>query len=186
MLNKFAVQILLIIHIFTGRSFAEDIRDIQPPVTLPPNYFLLYLLAAILAAAGFFFLIRCLIKHSRKPKTETVLIKLPWEIAIDGLEELKSRELPSQGIFKEYYILLSGIIRKYIEDRFKIKAPEMTTQEFLTYLKKSNDFKSDDKKLLEDFLNWCDMVKFAKYSPTLNEAEESFNFAKIFISKTRE
>jgi len=176
---------LLIIHIFTGQSFAEDIRDIEPPVNLPPNYFLLYLLAAILGAAALFFLIRFLIKRFRKPKAETVIVRLPWEIAFENLEDLKNKNFPSLGMFKDYYILLSGIVRKYIEDRFKIKAPEMTTQEFLTSLKKSNDIKLDDKKLLEDFLNSCDMVKFAKHSPTLNEAEKSFDFAKIFISNTR-
>ncbi len=185
-LQKFIVHILLILHVFTGSSFAEDIRDIQPPVNFPPNYFFLYLLFGILALTAILFLVRFFIKGIKKPKSPTAIIKPSWLVAFELLEELKKKNLPSQGKFKEYYTLLSNLVRKYIENRFKIKAPEMTTQEFLLFLKKSRDFSAENKKLLEDFLNSCDMVKFAKYGPTINEAKDSFKLVKRYIDETKE
>lgn len=188
-MKKLKPRILLtaqVTQVFADLSFAEDIRDIQPPVNLPPNYFLLYMFVIILAAAVLFYLIRFLVKRFRKPKAEITAVKPSWKVAFEHLEDLKSQDLPSRGMFKEYYTLLSGIVRKYIEDRFKVKAPEMTTQEFLSHLKTSYDFSVENKKMLKYFLNSCDMVKFAKYGPTLNETEGSFDSAKNFIDETKE
>src|SRR5207245_506058 len=55
----------------------------------------------------------------------------PHEIAAAELERLRGRRLVEHGAFKEYYSALSDIVRRYLEDRFKLRAPEMTTEEFL-------------------------------------------------------
>ena len=43
----------------------------------------------------------------------------------------EARGLIAEGAFKEYYSALSGIVRTYVEQRFRIRAPEMTTEAFL-------------------------------------------------------
>ncbi len=186
MFKKFVIQILLIIHFFTDLSFAEDIRDIQPPVSFPADYLLLYLLSGVLALVAIFYLARFLIKRFKKAERKKVVVKPSWVVAYERLEELRGQNLPSEGKFKEYYTSLSFLVREYIENRFQIKAPDMTTQEFLKFLKDSGDFREENKKLLEDFLNSCDLVKFAKYGPTINETEESYISAKRFVNNTKE
>ena len=62
----------------------------------------------------------------------------------------------------------------------------MTTQEFLGYLRNSRHLNSEHNDLLKEFLNSCDMVKFAKYGPSLKETEMSFDMAKKLINALKE
>ena len=170
----------------TFPSHAEDdIRDIKPPVDLPPDYFLLYALLGCLVIVGFFFLIRFILPRLKRPKKIFVPEKKDWETALERLNALQKRNLLNQGQIKEYYSELSDIVRLFIEDRFLIRAPEMTTQEFLFSLKDSRELTAEQKGFLKDFLNACDMVKFAKYSPDLKEGEEGFRLAVKLVEETK-
>jgi hypothetical protein len=42
------------------------------------------------------------------------------------------------------------------------------------------------KELVGNFLEHCDMVKFAAYGPDSREIENSFNSAKKLVDETRE
>ncbi|MBI4309916.1 MAG: hypothetical protein HY591_06255, partial [Candidatus Omnitrophica bacterium] len=77
-------------------------------------------------------------------------------------------------------------VRHYLEDRFQIKAPEMTTEEFLNLVKTSPALKEEHKRILRDFLNGCDMVKFARHEPTVEEAQANFDLARQLIEETRD
>ena len=119
---------------FLINVYADDIRDVRPPVDFPPNYFWLYALLAVVFIVGLGFLIRTFLKNKGKLKPSAVL-KLPHEIALERLEKIKSANLPAQGKIKEYFAEISDIVRQYIERRFDIRAPEMTTEEFLQSLR---------------------------------------------------
>ena len=112
-------------------------------------------------------------------------IPLAHEIAYAQLEELKNKELVRKGKIKEYFVEVSGIIRHYLENRFNFKAPEMTTEEFLAYVRDNSAFVSEHKSLLKEFLVCCDMVKFAKYAPSQEEITAVFDSAKKFIDQTK-
>ena len=108
------------------------------------------------------------------------------EIALMQLEALKNKGLLQQSKIKEYYSEVSFIIRHYLENRFLLKAPEMTTEEFLTFARDYGQLQSVQKNSLKEFLSACDMVKFAKYSPSDHEIEEIFVCAKKFVEQTKE
>lgn len=165
-------------------SYAEDIRDIKPPVEFPPDYFLWLVLLAALILAGIAFWFRVLIPRAKQPKKVFVPPKSPHQIALERLTALEQESLPYKGQFKEYYSQLSDIVRRYMEDRFYIRAPEMTTQEFLWSLNDAVELNDVHKKLLKDFLSSCDMVKFARYGPTIKETEESFQLALKLVNET--
>ena len=171
---------------FAQLSWAEDIRDVKPPVDFPPNYLLLWIILGLIVVAVVFLLTRFLITKSRGKKISVASPKLPHEIAFERLAELQKRNLPAVGQMKEFYSVLSDIIRHYIEERFSIKAPEMTTQEFLWFLNSSSRLLENHKIFLKDFLISCDMVKFAKHAPELNEIDSSFQLAKKFVEETKE
>ena len=162
----------------------NDIKDVKPPIDMPMDWWgilWVVLAAAVIAAAGYFFF------KYRKPATIAAAPVLPrsaWEIAHDQLEKLSHKHYPEQGMFKVFYIELSDIVRHYLENRFQIKAPEMTTEEFLNFVKTSPDLRADHKEILKDFLNGCDMVKFAKHVPSVNEAQANFELAKKLIEET--
>ena len=90
-----------------------------------------------------------------------------------------------KGLFKEFFTGVADITRHYMENRFNIRAPHMSTEEFLYYLGITGHLNETQKAALKDFLNSCDMVKFAKYAPTTNEALINFDLAKRLVDDTR-
>ncbi len=50
----------------------------------------------------------------------------------------------------------------------------MTTEEFLYYLGIIGHLNETQKTALKEFLNSCDMVKFAKYAPTIKGGVKEF------------
>ncbi len=65
-------------------------------------------------------------------------------------------------------------------------APERTTEEFLAEMIVTEKLAEDHKTLVGDFLEHCDMVKFAAYGPDSREIENSFNSAKRLVDETKE
>ena len=161
---------------------AEDIRDVKPPIDLPENYLLLIAGLTIL----FLGIVGLLVRHFMKRiKPNPVSLLPPWMVAQKALEEIKSEDLPQQGKIKEFYTRLSGIIRHYLEDQLDIRAPEMTTEEFFSYIKQKDALTDEQKTALKNFLDCCDMVKFAKYNSNIQETQQSLTLAQRLIDETR-
>jgi hypothetical protein len=60
---------------------------------------------------------------------------------------------------------VSNTLRLYLEERFNLRAPERTTEEFLVELRTSRHLTVDQKQSLGEFLESCDLVKFARFEP---------------------
>ena len=164
---------------------AEEILDVKSPVDWPVNFLPLIFLFLALFIGLCLWLVRCWLRQRLKKKTSVLSPVLPWDAAHARLEKLHALNLPAQGRIKEYYIELSDIVRRYIEDRFSIHAPEMTTEEFLYSLQSSNSLSSAQKVFLKEFLNECDMVKFAKYLSNDKMMEQSYQVTKRLIDETK-
>jgi len=161
-----------------------QMRDIKGPVGLPSIFNKRILLTALILAAALGVLALYFMK---KKKAESEIPQKPaHRIAYEALEALLKKDYIRQGKIKEYYIEISDIIRHYLENRFKIKAAEMTTEEFLIYARDLAQIAADHRALLREFLICCDLVKFAKYSPTEDEVNLVLDSAKKFIDQTRE
>lgn len=155
-----------------------DIKDIKGPI------YPFSILKLIMWAAAFFLIIWILFKILKMFRKKTPQ-KKPHEIALEELEAAKNK-LSSGGDVKEYYVKISDAIRRYIETVFSLRAPEMTTQEFLMFLKDSPKLSSGYNDLLKIFMEACDLVKFAKHAPSRAEIDSIFTTAKKFIEETKE
>ena len=111
--------------------------------------------------------------------------KLPHETALEEMEAA-SRQFAAGGEVKDCYVKISDAVRRYIEAVFSLKAPEMTTQEFLMSLSASSRLQSAHKNLLMTFMEACDLVKFAKYKPVHSDVEGVFNTAKKFVEESKD
>jgi len=120
--------------------------------------------------------------------------RLPHEIALEEIEAA-SKQFAAGGEVKDCYVRVSDAVRRYIESVFSLKAPEMTTQEFLASLSvpstdmvlgESSKLQASHKNLLTTFMEACDLVKFAKYRPARNDIESLFDTAKKFIEESKE
>ena len=115
---------------------------------------------------------------------EPVDERLPWEIALAELNALKASDLVAKGEYKEYYLRLSEIFRRYLERRYGIQALERTTYEIISEFR-SLALEKKEEEIIHRFLDECDMVKFAKYDPTPEDIVRHFETAKEFVMQTR-
>lgn len=107
----------------------------------------------------------------------------PRKKALESLEILQKEKLPEQKRIEEFYVRLTQIERFYIEERFNVKAPEQTTQEFLREIAQNETFDAQKRSLLQNFLNVADLVKFARLEPNIDECHNAIKMARMFINQ---
>lgn len=160
------------------------IEDIEGVVEMPKpaHRWWRWVLAVLGVAAvpGVWLLLR-----SRQAKELVRIFRPAHDVAYARLRALVAENLVEQGKIKEFYERISGILRHYIEDRFDLHAPERTTEEFLAELRFTETLAPADKKVLEEFLTHCDLVKFAKHDPTTGQVQRTFDLVKNFIERTK-
>lgn len=183
--NEVRVQVASL----TGEDSAKmDIRDIKKQVELVSLH-RTSTTAVILGGGGAVLLLTALLfwvirKRSGRKKTETLL---PAHlIAFEALHRLREKKLIEQRLFREFYYEVCFILRTYMENRFGIRAPEETTEEFLQAIVHEKRFDDPTKDILKKFLEHCDLVKFARYVPLSEEIQKTFNITRDFIEKTKE
>jgi hypothetical protein len=170
--------------LLTQETNATDIRDIKPPEEVPFDWRPYGLGAAAVLAVGllgaglFYFLNRPRRQRQLPPPP-------PHEVALTALNKLRTRHLIEAGKSEEYYVQLSAIVRRYLEDRFRLRAPEMTTEEFLTTVAGDGRLAPPHRRLLADFLSQADLVKFARHLPTPQDSEGAYTAARRFVEETQ-
>lgn len=169
-----------------GEQRAElKIEDIEDVIEIPKkaSYWWAWpLIVIVLTGAGTGLWLYLL--HKRD-KALVRFFKPAHELAYERLRALVKEDLVATGKIKEFYERISNILRHYIEHRFSLRAPERTTEEFLTELAKTDVLAASDKKRIGEFLEHCDLVKFAKHTPTTEQIQKTFDLVKEFIEKTK-
>jgi hypothetical protein len=66
---------------------------------------------------------------------------------------------------RDFGVAVSDAIRRYLENRFGLRAPEQTTEEFLAGLQQRPVLDQRHQELLVEFLEQCDFLKFAGAQP---------------------
>jgi hypothetical protein len=157
----------------------SDIRDIKPPIAIPNGWEWLWWALAALAIAGMaIFAWRW---WQRRKANQPVEPPVPAHIrAKQKLGEALA--LISQP--KPFCILVSDTVRVYLEERFDFHAPERTTEEFLYELRDTDLLLPEQKESLGNFLESCDLVKFARYEPGEPELRELHGSAVRLVDET--
>jgi len=148
----------------SAASVINDIRDIKPPVVIPNGWewlawglFVLAVLVLVFLAWNWW-----------RKRRALILVAPPLPAHIRAKQKLaEALTLIAQP--KPFCILVSDAIRIYLEERFNFRAPERTTEEFLHELRGTPLLAAGQKETLSEFLECCDLVKFAKYEPGENE-----------------
>jgi hypothetical protein len=154
---------------------AEDIRDIRGPKGIFPLWELVALLAGgALLATGSYAAWRWA-RRRKAPRPQQL-----FEIALERLEQIRALMQPSS--VREFSIAISDIVRRYIEDQFKVTATHRTTEEFLRDLLDSSDVAlAAHRNLLAQFLEQCDMAKFAGVGLSMQIMESLHRSACLFV-----
>ncbi|HYF33438.1 MAG TPA: hypothetical protein VD993_20075 [Chitinophagaceae bacterium] len=160
----------------------HDIKDIIP-VKDPGNPYIPWIIAAaaLLALLGIIYLFR---KKKIAPKTvQQPVSKLsPLEEAMQALEALRKEHALEKGTAKQYYTRLNDILRQYVSRKFNFSSLEKTNDEIIMQLRQAR-LPTDEYTLLAQTLRMADFVKFAKYTPSGTEQEESYQTIKKSITR---
>jgi hypothetical protein len=152
----------------------EDIRDIKGLVPVPHSWWWLLIPLALVVIAVAIWLWR----RGRKPILAAPVVRVltPLEAALAALQQLRQDAPPAE----EFYTRLSDIIRHYIENRFGLRAPERTTEEFLA----EATLPAQHMTLLGAFLREADLVKFARLRPGTEDMDRAATAGERFIRES--
>ncbi len=109
----------------------------------------------------------------------------PLVLAEAELRDLAGRGLMEKGHVKQFYVLLSDIVKKILEAGYEIQTVEKTTSEILEELQASPRQAAGDLQRIESVLFECDLVKFAKYVPSKGESDAAVNGVFRIIESAR-
>jgi hypothetical protein len=110
---------------------------------------------------------------------------VPPEIwALRELEALAREDWLTDGGVRARYYRLTEIVRAYVEKKFDLAAPEMTTEEFLGTLMRDQQALPCDADRLRTFLETCDFVKYAAATPGPDDVQAVLSTARAFVHAT--
>ena len=108
-----------------------------------------------------------------------------YDEAVARLRTLEDQGPPDETAADGWFVALSSIVRRYLEHRYEIRAPELTTEEFLLVATARPELTAEHRALLTSFLERCDRVKFAGYRPDSDESLATLKAARGFVEDTR-
>ena len=159
-------------------NLIEDLRLLSPP-----NYggWLALGIAGVLAF-GFFIFVRRRLRRAVTDVTESSRLEL-WDVALAELERLTP--LLNREHSRDYAIQSTGILRRYIEARYTLRAPTLATEEFLVMAGESPTLPADHRASLRELLELCDLLKFGRYLASTAELEPLHAAAVAFVLASR-
>lgn len=155
-----------------------DIRDVKPPMVVVaqiPVWFWLAVGGLILLLIG---LVWYIYRRRRRPKTELPPAPVNW---LEELDRVRQLGLIEQEKYRQYYSLLSAVLRRCLEDRTPVQAVERTTFEIERDLR-AHAFDDQLVMAINGFLNEADLVKFAKFAPRDDMAREAMDGVRGIVN----
>lgn len=161
----------------TPEPAKTPLRDIQPPVDIFPFTPLQIVLASLVLLALIGLLAWWLAR--RRAARPVPPPPTPRQIALEALARLREqvRTLDPYA----FSIAVSEVLRTFVEGQYHLRAREQTSPEFLAAIASAPSFTGDDRKLLADFLDRCDMIKFARVEADASVSEQLLGSATAFV-----
>ena len=160
-------DIVAAFHPLTGR---ESLLERSAPAALAA-------LAAALAAVSIARVARRVAARRRRLR--------PARRALRALHAIEADDLPGAGRFKEFYQRVTAVVRDFVEDCHRIRAPEQTTHEFLAVIARDPRFSPPTVAAFARLLREADRVKFAAAVPPPGGPGRAVDFVRSFVQRER-
>ncbi len=136
------------------------------------------LLAALIVLAVWLVRRRRAAAEGLKPKDPAYIV------ALRELDKWRGDKHWAPDRQKAFYSGITDTLKTYIEDRFGIDAPEMTTAELFDALKGAEDLPEDLREDTRAVFECADFVKFAKHVASDQENAQALPTAVRFVTST--
>lgn len=153
---------------------AQEFHDITGPV----DYFLLQPWMIFGAVAALLLLAGLTIWLVRRWRNRPIVAPTPRQRALDLLARVESAI--DQLTPYQFSIRVSDILRRFVTEQYELPVTRQTSVEFLNALA-ATSFTGDEQMLLTDFLNRCDLIKFARYDATREDSRLLLDEAERFV-----
>jgi hypothetical protein len=156
---------------------APDIRDIRPPYLIPLDWRVVALVGSIVVLLLLLGWWAWRWYRGRRP---------PLTLLQRTLQRLEAtRALMQAGDAQAFSVAVSDAVRAYVEERFKVLATHLTTTEFLRdCLAQVGSSLQAHEQSLGDFLRYCDLAKFARWSLDGGQMQAMLASARHFVEST--
>ncbi len=166
---------------------AFQIHDIKGQMRYPltlrellPWIGLLWLLAVLVILTVSLIQIR-----RRRAAGDTAAPRDPaYIVALRELDKWRGDKFWAPERQKTFYSGITDTLKTYIEDRFGVDAPEMTTAELFDALRQADDLPADLREELRDLFERADFVKFAKHVASDEDNARALPTAVRFVTST--
>ncbi len=159
------------------------LRGLKGVVSLGGIPWWVWLLIAAALGAGGYALWQWLRARRAVPIEAPAPPKVAPEVAFErGLDALLAGGSLERGMLKEFYLDLSQLLRRYLEERFTWSAVEATRLEVLEWAARRG-FTAEDQKWLGTWLQAGDLVKFARGERLLAEAKDDAEAARGWVRR---
>lgn len=164
----------------TAVTSTNDIRPIKPPVAVPNPWAWVFWIGGILLVLTLLAMAFVWWRNARQRRS----IPPPMPPHVRAREKIDAA-LMFIGDPRAFCIAVSDAVRVYLEERFNLRAPERTTEEFLRDLQNTSALTASQKMSLAAFLEQCDLVKFARFEPPESSLRELHESALQLVHETQ-
>jgi hypothetical protein len=171
----------------TANEPEPAIKDAAPPVTvMEENLWPAYIAGALCAAGLGALLTMLLVRRLRARRGERPgpPPRPAHEVALEKLDRLGAYGFLENADNRPFYFAVSEIIREYLGGRYAFDSLELTTDELIAELRRQ----AGRELVLGEIQGWlsaCDLVKFAKISPSAAEARGALESAIRIVTTSR-
>lgn len=106
----------------------------------------------------------------------------PEKRAILEFDRLQAQHLLEAGEVKRYFYELTGVVRRYFERAYTLRATRQTTEEFIQQLTHHLPFDVTTWESIQNFLQAADVVKFAGQKTPIDVAQQATTDARALVS----
>jgi hypothetical protein len=159
---------------------ADQLDDIRPPFFHLHSWFWWWVALAVLIVVA----LLIFAWFRLRPRPGLLSPKSAYELTLEKLDQARALLREDQAM--PYAVLVSETVRSYLGQRFQTPSTRRTTEEFLRQMEADRTTPlAEHRELLHEFLQSCDLVKFARYQPTLLELEHVQQRAVSFVEATK-
>ena len=161
------------------------IHDIKGQIEYPVTFVevLPYILGSLVLAA-LIFLAVWLVRRGKARQEELAHKDPPHIIALRELDKYRSDKYWAPEKQKAFYSGITDALKNYIDARFGVDAPEMTTAELFAALKSEKELTPELFGEMKDLFERADFVKFAKFVASEQENASALPSAVRFVTST--